>query len=578
VRESKDDSASAIIVANKINGSAITDDDKGPVRVVGPGLPSGSYSIGDLAKIQLTDFQKPTEAPTLTIIKIGADKETEVQNITKTYTWMAENLDVYGDGSTDYKFEACCYPATGPDPWDVNETYPGGVKISDPIKGTSIKDLCELVGGMPEGTEITFIASDGWTSKISRDVIYNDPAETPRLGTPVLAWYGNAGSGSGPMPDYSEGFRIFFVTEDHIFGQWDMHETIPAEYWHYNQGVPSCAGLSAKYISKIVVQTTPDPSWTLNLSGAIDATITKGFFEGALGCTMAQGEESHEVLYTDAFGKWTGMPLWLLCGFVDDGNSHTGKSYNETLAEEGYTILVKGEGGSSVAIDSRDTIKSSNYIIANELGGKLLVPGDGRWSLKLVGENVSASEAIGNITEIELVFGSGDMMSLSSGWNFVSVPKRLADGAGTAAIFSDVNTDGHPIYRYAASNKMWQTLSATSAIVPLDAYWIYSKGNTNVPMNFSENPVATPSMKYIYEGWNGVGLANTQFASAHQMLFNVQDIWTYLQGFDADDQKYETTIIKGEESGTYSENRLCYPYSGYWVLVKSNGIMYALSA
>ncbi|UUX93062.1 hypothetical protein [Methanoplanus endosymbiosus] len=407
ILESKDNYSVKIIVANKCNGQALElpPDGSWPLRVVGPGLPSASYSIGQLAKIKLTDFEEPTDIPKLTIVKYGADHVTEVANVSVDYTDLIEQFAVHGDGETLYKFEGLCFPPA--DPWDQNETYPGGFKITEPMKGTSIKDICSLAGGMNEGTEITFIAKDGWTSKLSYDVIYNDPSEVPALGTPVLAWYGYTGDGNekGAMPYYEDGFRVFFDTEDHIFGQYDMFETIPANYWHYNSGLPSCAGLSAKYLNRIEIQTVPDPTWNLELDGAINATISKGYFEAALGCTMAQGEESHKVEFTDNSGdEWSGMPLWLLCGFVDDDNPHTGKSYNETLAAEGYNIVITDSDGNSVTIDSRLTIKSSNYIIANEMNNQLIDPADGNWPLKLTGENITETDSIGNITEIELVF------------------------------------------------------------------------------------------------------------------------------------------------------------------------------
>lgn len=85
------------------------------------------------------------------------------------------------------------------------------------------------------------------------------------------------------------------------------------------------------------------------------------------------------------------MPLWLICGFVDDANSHVGKSYNQTLAEQGYNIHIIAEDGYETVIDSRDTIRNNNYVLANTLNGQLMRPDDGNgWPLRLVGPNVTA--------------------------------------------------------------------------------------------------------------------------------------------------------------------------------------------
>ena len=369
-----------LIVANTLNGSPL--EDSFPLRLVGPDLPAASYGVGNLAKIELTDFCEPEGTTPLTIIKYADDGVTEISNVTYTWDWMADNLPIYGDGVTEYKFEGLSFPPN--DPWDMAETYPGGFKVTEAMKGTSIRELCDLAGGMDPGTEIKFVATDGWTSKLSYDVIY-EPADC--VGEPVLAWY-SAGWG-GTMPDYSEGFRIFFATDDHIFGQRDMMEGIPFQYWHYNSGLPSCAGLSAKMVTRIELTTYADPMWNLTALGVIPAELSKGYFEGAMGCTMSG---NHKAVYTDGSGNtWEGMPLWLICGFVDDANSHVGSSYNQTLAEQGYDIHIIAEDGFETVIDSRYTIRNNNYILANTLNGQLMRPDDGNgWPLRLVGSNVTA--------------------------------------------------------------------------------------------------------------------------------------------------------------------------------------------
>ncbi|GAB7015503.1 hypothetical protein [Methanogenium cariaci] len=385
-----------LIVANTLNGTPLNE--SFPLRLVGPALPEASYGVGNLVKIELTDFCKPEGSLPLTIVKYANDGVTEISNVTFTWDWMADNLPVYGDGETEYKFEGLCFPPN--DPWDMAETYPGGFKISEAIKGTSIRELCDLAGGMDPGTEIKFIATDGWTSKLSYDVIY-EPADC--IGEPVLAWYSGR---SGPMPDYGDGFRLFFATDDHIFGQKDMFEGIPFQYWHYNSGLPSCAGLSAKMLTRIELTTYADPTWNLTTLGAIPAEISKGFFEGAMGCTMSG---NHKAIYTDTSGnEWAGMPLWLICGFVDDANPHVGKSYNQTLAEIGYDIHIIAEDGFETVIDSRNTIRNNNYIIANTLNGQLMRPEDGTgWPLCLVGPNVSTHydgvKAVKNVVKVILV-------------------------------------------------------------------------------------------------------------------------------------------------------------------------------
>jgi hypothetical protein len=201
--------------------------------------------------------------------------------------------------------------------------------------------------------------------------------------------------------------RLFFTAsdDDHIFGLWDMHECMDDKYWHYywNEGVqyPSCAGLSAKYVDTIKVYSAHATDWNLTLEGAINDTISKSYFDQALACTMG----GHAAGYTDSKGRaWEGLPLWLLCGWVDDENSHSEGAYNDTLAAAGYNITIIASDGYSVTIDSGDTFRNSNYIVANTLNGIHIPEDDSSWPLKLVGENVSASLQVKGVATIKLDF------------------------------------------------------------------------------------------------------------------------------------------------------------------------------
>jgi len=256
------------IVANTLNGTSLPTDGSHPpypLRLVGSSA-TGGNSVGNVVEIQLTDFQTPTEAPKLHIIKYGSDGTTVVNETYIDYIYMENNLPVIGDGITAYKFEGLTM-----DPlnlWDPEETYPGGFKVSNVVKGTPVRDLAELVGGMGSGTTITFIASDGFETTLPYSSIYTNPAVQERQGDAFIAWWGDGQY----VPQYADGMRLFFTSgADHVYGHWDMHETLPSEYWRYNfqNGIqyPSAAGLSAKYISTIKVYSTPESDWTLELDG-----------------------------------------------------------------------------------------------------------------------------------------------------------------------------------------------------------------------------------------------------------------------------------------------------------------------
>jgi len=388
------------IIANTVNGTPLTD--SFPLRIVGPGAPGGK-SVGNIVEIELTDFGESIEVPSIHIIKYDTDGTTILNETSVTYVWMEANLPVIGDGTTAYKFEGIDF--TEGDHWDQAETYPGGFKIDRVVKGTSVKDLCELVGGMGTGTEITLVARDGYETKLGYENIYTDALsaeQRERQGEAFLAWWADD---QGYVPDYSNGMRLFFTANDsdHILGLWDMHECMDEKYWHYywNEGIryPSCAGLSAKYVDTIKIYNGTEADWNLTLEGAITDTISKSYFEQAIACTMG----GHAAEYTDSKGRtWEGMPLWLLCGWVDDENQHSEGAYNETLAAAGYNITIIASDGYNVTIDSRDTIRNSNYIVANTLNGTHMPSDSSSWPLRLVGANVSGGTTVKGIAKIAL--------------------------------------------------------------------------------------------------------------------------------------------------------------------------------
>ncbi|MDN5365308.1 MAG: hypothetical protein PWP44_511 [Thermacetogenium sp.] len=397
--------SSDYIVANKCNGKPLGDS-AWPLRLVGAGVAreDGSLSgtsVGNIVAIELISFEAVQPIPQLRIVKYGEDGTTVIKEVTVDYLWMQENLDVIGDGKTVYRYEGVTFDPDNK--WDPEETYPGGFKIENAVKGTRIRDLCELVGGMGAGTEVVLVAKDGYETRLPYSAIYPDPAVQARQGDAILAWWADGKY----VPDYKDGMRLFFTPEDGIYGQWDMHETLPEKYWHYyySDGVqyPSCAGLSAKWITEIRVYSIPQGDWTLKLDGrdigGMEYDVSKTYFEQALACQFGA---DHKATYTDSEGRvWEGMPLWFLAGFVDDADQHSDNAFNDGLAGAGYQVVITAADGYSIAIDSRDIIRNSDYIVANTLNGAPLPDGD--WPLRLVGPAVSGKTSISQIASIKLV-------------------------------------------------------------------------------------------------------------------------------------------------------------------------------
>ena len=183
-------------------------------------------------------------------------------------------------------------------------------------------------------------------------------------------------------------------------------------------------------------------------------------------------------------------------------------------------------------------------------------------------------------SEYRLLFTPGadqPGLTLSPGWNFISIPRPLAAGSDTAAIFADVDADGHSALRYDTANGSWIPLQETDRLAPLDGIWIYSAGPVTVPLTFSNVLPLPPSERALVAGWNAVGITGTTPATARDALLSIDRQWTTLIGFDARTQAFEAAIINGG-NGTYTDDRPVYPGQGYWLYMTGPGTLCAIGA
>jgi hypothetical protein len=216
----------------------------------------------------------------LHIVKYADDRSTVLAEKNLTYQEMRDTLPVQGDGSTHYFHQG---PVFVDDPdevveqqlrWNPDEDSNVMEKDMGAVMGTSVKDLCDLVGGMSSGDTLVIAASDGLSREFAYKNVYTPPA---RQGPMVITWYCSGSSLStctGPYPDsgYSDGMRLVFFADsevnpwgEHVFGNYDWHESADESYWYYYGGdagelYPTTTGLSIKYVSEIRIyssQTAP---------------------------------------------------------------------------------------------------------------------------------------------------------------------------------------------------------------------------------------------------------------------------------------------------------------------------------
>ncbi len=172
---------------------------------------------------------------------------------------------------------------------------------------------------------------------------------------------------------------------------------------------------------------------------------------------------------------------------------------------------------------------------------------------------------------------SPDNLTLSPGWNFISVPRPLAAESNAGMIFAGINTTGCSIFRYNTTIKDWMVLDAQDRLVPLEGFWIYSVDPATIPLNFSTDPLLSPAERTLAVGWNAIGTTGTAPATARDTLYSVRREWSNLIGYNAGARSFETGIVNGG-SGANADTRLVYPGRGYWLSMSGPGTLYAIGA
>jgi hypothetical protein len=198
------------------------------------------------------------------IARYAADNVTVINETSVSYQWMETHLPVLGDGKTHYYLQGPVF-VDNADParedqlrWNAAEDTNVKEKDMGGVKGTDLKDLCDLAGGMSPGDLVKIKAEDGFTKTFAYENVYTP---STRQGPMVIAWYNDA---EGYVPQYRTGMRLIFFADNstnpwglQVFGNNDWKESAAPEYWYYyRQGeekYPTTTGLSVQYVSEVLI-------------------------------------------------------------------------------------------------------------------------------------------------------------------------------------------------------------------------------------------------------------------------------------------------------------------------------------
>ena len=159
-----------------------------------------------------------------------------------------------------------------------------------------------------------------------------------------------------------------------------------------------------KFVSKIEV-TANVRDWAVLVNATTDLVMDRQAFTADL--------NHFGVNYTDENGNvWTGTALWR---WVSWSNYNGGVS-NASLSA-GYSVkIISGDGYSATIEDSRIEM-NDNIIVAAKLNDDLLP--DPYWPLTLIGSDISKSESIKNIVQMDILLNEESTTPVAEGWSII---------------------------------------------------------------------------------------------------------------------------------------------------------------
>lgn len=132
--------------------------------------------------------------------------------------------------------------------------------------------------------------------------------------------------------------------------------------------------LSVRMVKKIVVKQKSFVDFSLKLSGKMDSDLDRSTVQSCVGCH----KKSVTFEKKGELAEYTGFPLWLLLGYVDDPlyAPHTQDAsiaaYNDAAANAGYMIDLKAADGYTISVNSKDITRKSDIIVAMYKNGDKL--------------------------------------------------------------------------------------------------------------------------------------------------------------------------------------------------------------
>lgn len=259
----------------------------------------------------------------------------------------------------------------------------GKITLPAQYSGVSILDLVAQVGVLEGDLGVNVVAKDGYAMTFSADqlrqgnFITYDPAtgDEKKLDDTLKVIVAYAVDAK-PLPEDSDGvLRLALISP--------KNNQVTDGHW------------SVKWVNRIELKPLGQ-EWNLQLTGIITDTVDRNTFQSCAASTC------HQSTWTDDKAQpWTGTPLWLLAGRMDDAVKHDGPAFNQALADLGYAVQIIAADGYSVTLPISQVARNNDILVASQVNENPLP--EKYFPLRLVGNTLEKNQMTGQIVEIRLL-------------------------------------------------------------------------------------------------------------------------------------------------------------------------------
>jgi len=364
----------------------------------------------------------------------------------------------------------------------------------------------------------------------------------------------------------------------------------------------------------LVANNTIEDSWSIYLnSGVSDITIENNTITGSIATgegaiTLSGLNDDNTITGNTITGSvGAGIFFWGAEGTGDmDGNVIEDNTIDGNLNGIGFADLainiknltitgndITNSSGAGILLAGTTTITwgTGNTISNNNISGNTeygmnngsgeVIDAENNWwgdasgpyhaTTNSAGTGDVVSDKVDYRPWLEAEYGVAEVttISLESGWNFISVPKRMAAATDTfGELLTGITTEASYSYDPVGG---WSLLLDATPIEVLEGYWVDVATAGTVTLSYKEAGQDVPASKSLVgDAWNAIGFSSTTARDADTALMSIQGSWSTVLGWDAEGQAYEDSII-ATGAGNMS------PGKGYWIWMTEADVLSAIS-